>query len=343
MLLLQWGCLPSSDIGQSSKSGAVCPPTPPIALRKQNVETIDPRPETMTSLSGEASTDLNAGYLFSAEAEQIINFHSRNNNLCIWVYAPDNSQLSLDDLEPLDNSYAFSKSTKVLLAGQYILQVGSLNDMETFELDLSIEPGRRQITALGGSQITDENSDSLSDYDFSKEKFPKAECGDAMPSGASSFPVTFFPIHVAFSEENLELAKDLYCEDAFKTTDKNDGSEIVQIASFTNQSKAKAFLQYIEKDFPEAKVGLPKTFDEAPSSQLRNTSSNKVLIGEQRVEFSPGSTGTSIRARLLSNQLKKYLLWCRGGQSMVVSLTKGDISGVSSGWGTSVKKKVHGQ
>ena len=88
--------------------------------------------------------------------------------------------------------------------------------------------------------------------------FPKSSCGDPKPTNPSAYPVNFYPVYVPYSEFNLAKVKSKFCSDAFKNR-RNNGEEVIQVASFTSQEMASKFAQFVQSQISGAIVGPPTT------------------------------------------------------------------------------------
>ena len=66
--------------------------------------------------------------------------------------------------------------------------------------------------------------------------FPMPSCGDTLPQEHRAYPMSVSGIYVPFSEKNLEIVKNNFCQDAFARTSRETGDRVVQVASFINGS-----------------------------------------------------------------------------------------------------------
>ncbi|MBD2456682.1 hypothetical protein H6G80_21705 [Nostoc sp. FACHB-87] len=99
-----------------------CPNQPTIVLQSHNVKPIDFSTQQITQ-SGMVSTNKSLGFTFEAKSGQKLSY-TTNQNLCIWIYSPDNQILTNRDLP---------------LTGKYTIQVSTLQGSTTFDLALSLE------------------------------------------------------------------------------------------------------------------------------------------------------------------------------------------------------------
>jgi hypothetical protein len=106
------------------------------------------------------------------------------------------------------------------------------------------------------------------------EKSEKS-CGDSPPIDPKSYPVSFYPVSVEYSDKNLELVQKHFCEDAIKIKSKSLGKEVLQVASFTSMQRADSFKEKLSQHFSQAMVGDP-TIVENPPSKLGDGKNNEV-------------------------------------------------------------------
>ena len=97
----------------------------------------------------------------------------------------------------------------------------------------------------------------------------KAEkvCGDRPPTDPKSYPVSFYPVSVEYSDRNLELVRKHFCEDASKLPSKSLGKDVLQVASFISREKAESFREKLSQHFSQSRVGEP-TIVENPKSDV---------------------------------------------------------------------------
>ncbi|HIK11671.1 MAG TPA: hypothetical protein IGS52_15660 [Oscillatoriaceae cyanobacterium M33_DOE_052] len=106
---------------------------------------------------------------------------------------------------------------------------------------------------------------------LTKETFPKKSCGDSFPTAIEDFPVSFYPVFVDYTAANLQKIKLNFCEDAYKLIREETGKESIQIGSFTNLERAKAFEKLMLNELGSGEIGKAKIF-EKPRSQFLNDS-----------------------------------------------------------------------
>lgn len=88
---------------------------------------------------------------------------------------------------------------------------------------------------------------------FPLASFPRGSCGDPLPLDESLYPVSFYPVFIPYTEDNLREVKSKFCADAWVKKDKN-GEKVISVASFYTQ-KASEFLLLMKNNFGEAEVG----------------------------------------------------------------------------------------
>jgi hypothetical protein len=97
-------------------------------------------------------------------------------------------------------------------------------------------------------------SDESVQVAFPLASFPRATCGDILPADKSIYPLSYYPIFIKNTGDNLQIVKDKFCSDAIAKKDKNTGEEVIQVASFYT-NKASEFLRLMEQNFGEARLG----------------------------------------------------------------------------------------
>jgi hypothetical protein len=191
-----------------------CAETPTGTLSNANVSRIDVRSGS-ASVSGMASVGQLVGYRFQGEKNQKFSHTPQDNDLCIWVYTPDNQIL---------------KTLELPTTGPYVVQISTKQREKAFNMQLYVS-------------------------EFSIADFPKSICGDPSPTDPSKYPVSFYPVIVSYTEENLNEAKAKFCADAFQKTSKDTGEKIIQISSFLDSKRAEAFANFIKPDMNGVTVG----------------------------------------------------------------------------------------
>ena len=87
-------------------------------------------------------------------------------------------------------------------------------------------------------------------------EYPKAVCGDPAPSTPGTYKL--YPVFADYSSGTLNYVVNNLCRDAIQTTRKN-GRSAIQVASFTNISRAVDFAAFLEKRIGSGEVGEPTT------------------------------------------------------------------------------------
>jgi hypothetical protein len=105
-----------------SPTSSDCSEKPTVALSEKDVEEISLNDQTLTK-SGQASATKSTGYKFAAKTGQKLSYQT-NDNLCVWIYSPDNELISGGTL------------TKT---GKYIIQVSAPQGSKTFNLNMSLD------------------------------------------------------------------------------------------------------------------------------------------------------------------------------------------------------------
>ena len=99
-----------------------CPQTPLNTLTPNNVKELSLGPQNLKE-SGRMRAGKSLGYLFKAESGQQLNYSS-DDEICIWVYAPNNQLIVGKDLP---------------MSGNYTIQVSTRKSVTTFTLEMSLE------------------------------------------------------------------------------------------------------------------------------------------------------------------------------------------------------------
>ncbi|MBC1239865.1 hypothetical protein [Nostoc sp. 2RC] len=125
LLIVNTGCNFQSQTSVQAPvniADAKCPDKPVGSLNPKNVKQIQLASQTITeSHQLRAGEDL--GYTFEAQSGQRLS-HKTNDDICMWVYAPDNQIITSKDLTQ---------------TGKYIIQVSVPKGSTTFDLKLSLE------------------------------------------------------------------------------------------------------------------------------------------------------------------------------------------------------------
>ena len=245
ILLVLVGCkapVKSSNTVAISTSNN-CPDKPTGLLNSDRVKLIDLDSQTLKE-SAIVSPGKDQGYAFTAKAGQTINYRTAQ-NICTWIFTPNNEVIN---------------STNLPVDGRYTMQVATLTGSTTFELEMSLGDPERVTQQDTSQPISTESSNSSitqTEQNFSTSDFPKASCGDPLPTDANAYPVSFYPVFVPYSEANLDKARSLYCQDALKVRRKDTQEIAIQVSSFTNDEKSKSFANFITSAISDVEVGQP--------------------------------------------------------------------------------------
>lgn len=234
-----------------------CPDSPTRSL--SNTETLNLQDQNLQRRL-EFSEGEDIGFSFSGTAGHEFEFRYPDDEVCVWVYTPDNRILSSSTL-PRTGLYT------IQVASRYGSQVSSL-ELELFNPEsrvVSTELSRtseRGDTSSSGSTRTSNRRRSTSSspsISFDRSSFPKAECGDSPPTNPSSYPVTFYPVNAPYTERNLQRAKSLFCRDSYKKYISDSDEYKIQIASFTSRERAEAFSELIGTEIRGTHIGEVST------------------------------------------------------------------------------------
>jgi hypothetical protein len=224
---------PTNGLDTLHASLAGCPNQPTVPLEPDNVINLQ-LGSIPQNLTGTVQPEQHLGYTFEAKEADLLNLETES-PLCLWLYSPTNQHISI--IEPLPHT------------GQYVLQVASVQGTQAVAITAKLEAG----SETNPIDFSPSQAPSL----FSIADFPKRTCGDPMPS---RFPVTFYPVGISNSGNNLQQVKTQLCQDAYFDPTKG----VIQIASFTTRQKAEDFAIFVSSQVAEAEVGTPKTFNTRP-------------------------------------------------------------------------------
>lgn len=222
------GCPMSAVTTQNSVVSDKCPDQPIQTLQASNVKSIT----LPAKLSDTASQEIQLGYTFEAKTGQRINLRNID-NLCVWIYSPDNQLLSGADLPK---------------TGKYTVQIASQKDSKKLDIDIGFNDVNLATTSSSTPQAN---------FTFSRSDYPKASCGDPLPSNQKAYLINFYPVEAPYSSSNLDKIRANFCRDAFQKT--SEAIKLVQIASFTSKEKAQAFVNLVKPTVNSARVGSPTT------------------------------------------------------------------------------------
>ncbi len=125
--------------------------------------------------------------------------------------------------------------------------------------------------------------------EFDNAQFPQSSCGDSLPSGASS-SVQFYPVFIDYSENNLQAVKSNFCADAYRTTRKDSGEVAIQVASFTNPSRAELFGEFMSKKLGSGEVGQPTIISANSSTETSPQQNCSTVVSDPQPPLNVRST-----------------------------------------------------
>jgi hypothetical protein len=133
----------------------------------------------------------------------------------------------------------------------------------------------KKVSQFDKSEIRDQSPvDRLAPSLAKSEKI----CGDRLPTDPKAYPVSFYPVSVEYSDQNLALVKKHFCEDAIKVFSKSLGKDVIQVVSLINQEKAIAFKEKLSQHFSQAMVGEPTILEKPKTQSDISQSSSDMLI-----------------------------------------------------------------
>lgn len=148
---------------------------------------------------------------------------------------------------------------------------------------------------------------------FDSDSFPKASCGDTMPTDRKTDTVKLYPVFVDYSDSNLQTIKTNYCRDALKITTKDKGKYVIQVASFTDEKRVNQFKEFLARKLGSTSVEvgeatvigakpIPKsTKDVAKAAQPTGDQESQ----DKKADNSPYAIGKA--AKLTSAQIKELI------------------------------------
>jgi Domain of unknown function (DUF4367) len=108
---------------------------------------------------------------------------------------------------------------------------------------------------------------------FDSVSFPKASCGDEMPTEGKTDTVNLYPVFVDYSDSNLQAIKANYCGDALQTIRKDSGEKAIQVGSFTSEERANQFKEFLRTKLSNINttVGEPTIIAVKPKGDVKFT------------------------------------------------------------------------
>ncbi len=138
--------------------------------------------------------------------------------------------------------------------------------------------------------------------EFDNVPFPQANCGDRLPTKASS-PTEFYPVFIEFSSNNLQQVTAKFCRDAYKTNRQDTGETAIQVASFTDRNQAALFRDFMERKLGSGAVGQATVYKASnPSKPVPNSSPTNPIPNSSPTKPSPtpsSSTPTPENCKLI--------------------------------------------
>jgi len=121
ILLLGCGCQMLEPSYNQNQANQQCPSQPLTKLTVNNVKEIELTEKTTTE-SGIINSMTTLAYAFQAEDGQKLTYKTQQ-DLCIWIYTPDNQLLN---------------TTTLLKKGKYLMQIASRQGSQNFDINLSL-------------------------------------------------------------------------------------------------------------------------------------------------------------------------------------------------------------
>lgn len=168
-----------------------------------------------------------------------------------------------------NNPWAFFLGVGTILWGGYSITSGTIDSIRvnfeksrysTSSVDTSSSTNSAQISPAPSQvqpSLYSQTSSSPSNI-FESESFPKTTCGDPFLTSSQSYPVSFYPVYINYSEADLNRVRSQFCTDSIKTFRKTKGEVAIQVSSFTSITRAEEFRVFIGSRFGNAEVGEPR-------------------------------------------------------------------------------------
>ncbi|WP_333466942.1 hypothetical protein [Microcoleus sp. herbarium12] len=256
LLLISFACAAMPNIqNQSLTTSKGCLDKPELSLDSQNVKLVV-LGEQMLTESGIVSQSKSIGYAFEAKANQKLTY-KMDKNVCIWIFTPDNQLLNTGVLPT---------------TGKYIIQVSAPQGSTTVDLSMGLDvaqtspPSTPNSSAVTSAPSPENIPNSAPPANttatrISRSNFPKASCGDPLPTNPNDYPVDFYPVYLPDSEANLQIAQ-RFCQDALSKRRKDSRTRAVQVAAFTSKQRAIEFRDFLNSETSGASI--------APSTRIQN-------------------------------------------------------------------------
>jgi Tfp pilus assembly protein PilN len=148
-----------------------CPDQPIQSLQTSNVKSIT----LPAKLSDTASQEIQLGYTFEAKTGQKINLRNID-NLCVWIYSPDNQLLSGADLPK---------------TGKYTVQIASKKDSQKIDIDIGFNDENLATTSPSATKqnlTPTDNNQKTQETELQKEI--EAKTGELVNLFVGNLPVS---------------------------------------------------------------------------------------------------------------------------------------------------------
>ncbi|MDB9442028.1 hypothetical protein PN497_11745 [Sphaerospermopsis kisseleviana CS-549] len=174
------GCLPIQPLNEmgifqnssqnnsqnNSQNSSGCSTQPTTVLKTNDVKLVSLNSQTITE-SGMVTNNKSLGYTFIGKTGNKLVYQT-NQNICIWVYTPDNKLMN-NPVLPVD--------------GKYIIQIGAMEGATTFDLALQLEDNTQAVN-LSSSPTP------ITTTEIEKPSSPKPVTTTKIKKSSSPKPVT---------------------------------------------------------------------------------------------------------------------------------------------------------
>jgi serine/threonine-protein kinase len=130
---------------------------------------------------------------------------------------------------------------------------------------------------------------AASSNEFENAQFPQLNCGDSLQTNSAS-PIQFYPVFIKYSQSNLQTIKSNFCADAYRKTRSDTGEVAIQVASFTNRSRAELFSDFMKRKLGSGDVGQPTTFSAKPSTETPTPKNCPLVVFDPQSPLNVRST-----------------------------------------------------
>ncbi|GCL36216.1 hypothetical protein SR1949_13180 [Sphaerospermopsis reniformis] len=131
------GCQNQSFLSNYISSSG-CSEKPTVSLNAKDVEAMVLNESTITK-SGQVSINKSVGYTFMGKTGNKLVYQT-NQNICIWVYTPDNKLMN-NPVLPVD--------------GKYIIQIAAMEGATTFDVALQLQKDAETPISLTQSSLSE--------------------------------------------------------------------------------------------------------------------------------------------------------------------------------------------